>query len=111
MLGSLPRGTDFAPKEKHSEGLVEKLCSRFAHADDVRQWRDLACCLSLCLYKGEKSLRKLVEALPLYQDKLHDKTVDKHFRLVLTKVRAGKAGKNEQDIAEFEKALEEAKVR
>lgn len=52
------------------EALVEKLCQRFKLSTDERQWRDLAYCLSLFTY-NERSLRKLIENMDCYKDKLH----------------------------------------
>lgn len=52
------------------EALIEKLCQRFKLSTDERQWRDLAYCLSLFTY-NERSLRKLIENMDCYKDKLH----------------------------------------
>lgn len=49
---------------------MEKLCQRFKLSTEERQWRDLAYCLSLFSY-NERSLRKLIENLDCYKDKLH----------------------------------------
>lgn len=37
-------------------------------------------------YKSEKSIKKLQDALPLYQDKLGEPTVYKRFEEILVKV-------------------------
>jgi condensin complex subunit 1 len=69
--------------------LVEKLCQRFRDAsDDEKQWRNIAFCLSLLPYKSERSLKKLIEALPFYQDKLREETVFNRFTEILQKVRS-----------------------
>jgi condensin complex subunit 1 len=62
----------FITKEKQSESIVEKLCLRFKHASNERQWRDIGLCLSFLSFGTEKSFKKLVEYLPLYQDKLYE---------------------------------------
>lgn len=77
----------FIEKEKQAESIVEKLCQRFRLTEDVRQWRDIAFCLSLLPFKSERSVKKLMEGLPFYRDKLHEGTVFKHFQDILVKVR------------------------
>ncbi|KIK68647.1 hypothetical protein GYMLUDRAFT_54247 [Collybiopsis luxurians FD-317 M1] len=98
----------FIEKEKQAENIVEKLCQRFRLADDPRQWRDIAFCLSLLPYKSEKSIKKLTEGLPFYRDKLHEEGVFERFLEILNKSRLNKS-KNEigTDLKEFEETLEE----
>lgn len=43
-------------------------------------------CLSMLPYKSEKSVKKLQDALPMYQDKLGEPTVYKRFEEILNKV-------------------------
>jgi hypothetical protein len=45
---------------KQCEALIEKLCLRFNTTSSVRQWRDIAFCLSQ-LHFTEKGFRKLLE--------------------------------------------------
>lgn len=66
--------------------MVDKLCQRFANTDDERVWRDIAFCLSLLPFKSERSFRKLLEGMPLYQDKLHEESVHKSFLEIIAKV-------------------------
>jgi hypothetical protein len=74
-------------QEKQAEAIVEKLCQRFRLTEDPRQWRDIAYCLSLLPYRSEKSMKKLIEGLQFYRDKLHEPTVYERFTEILTKVR------------------------
>jgi hypothetical protein len=69
-----------------SENIVEKLCHRFRLSEDPRQWRDIAFCLSLLLFKSERSVKKLIEGLQFYRDKLHEETVFTRFTEILAKV-------------------------
>lgn len=102
----------FIEKEKQAEALVEKLCQRFRLATDERQWRDIAFCLSLLPFKSERSMKKLIEGLPFYQDKLHEETVYKRFSEILAKARANKsAGKPETELKEFENILNEHQAK
>jgi condensin complex subunit 1 len=74
-------------QEKQAENIVEKLCQRFRLSEEPRQWRDIAFCLSLLPYKSERSVKKLIEGLPYYRDKLHETEVFDRFAEILTKVR------------------------
>ncbi|KAI8461597.1 condensin complex subunit 1 [Phakopsora pachyrhizi] len=98
-------------KDKQSESIVEKLCQRFRLVSEVRQWRDIAYCLALLQFKSEKSLKKLVDGLPFYQDKLYDAEVFKCFEEILVKVKANKWAKDHADLVEFEKALRQQKEK
>ena len=66
---------------------MEKLCQRFRLSEDTRQWRDIAFCLSLLPFKSERSVKKLVEGLPFYRDKLHEEGVYARFQEILAKAR------------------------
>ncbi|KZT06979.1 uncharacterized protein LAESUDRAFT_652146 [Laetiporus sulphureus 93-53] len=103
----------FIEKEKQAENIVEKLCQRFRLSEDPRQWRDIAYCLSLLPFKSERSVKKLIEGLQFYRDKLHEETVFNRFQEILTKAslfsaRANKsANKPDAELNEFENILEE----
>jgi hypothetical protein len=96
-------------KDKQSDNMVDKLCQRFKNTNDARQWRDTSFCLSLLPYKNERSIKKLMDALPLYQETLFDDVVYKHFGDMLVKARQLKASKAEAKatIEEFEAKLKE----
>lgn len=64
----------FITKEKQTESLVDKLCKRVAEAGEVRQWRDVAFCISQLTFT-DRCLKKLVELFPLYKDRLADEEV------------------------------------
>ncbi|PFH48881.1 hypothetical protein AMATHDRAFT_64397 [Amanita thiersii Skay4041] len=100
----------FIEKEKQAENIVEKLCQRFRLTEDPRQWRDIAYCLSLLPYKSEKSVKKLIEGLQFYRDKLHEPVVFDRFTEILTKARANRSkDKPDSELNEFEQILEEHK--
>ncbi|CAE6447473.1 unnamed protein product [Rhizoctonia solani] len=100
----------FIEKEKQAETIVEKLCQRFRSAPEERQWRDIAFCLSMLPYKSERSVKKLIEGLPFYQDKLHEETVFMRFNEILTKARQNKSpNKPDTELNEFEAILTEHK--
>ncbi|ORY92830.1 non-SMC mitotic condensation complex subunit 1-domain-containing protein [Leucosporidium creatinivorum] len=101
----------FVDKKREAESIVEKLCQRFQVATEARQWRDIAFCLSLLPFNSEIAVKKLVEGLPFYQDKLHEETVFKRFQEILTKANSNKVSKNEQDLKEFADALEEHRAK
>ncbi|KZT24887.1 hypothetical protein NEOLEDRAFT_1156610 [Neolentinus lepideus HHB14362 ss-1] len=98
----------FIEKEKQAENIVEKLCQRFRLSEEPRQWRDIAFCLSLLPFKSERSVKKLIEGLQFYRDKLHEETVFAYFSEILSKARSNKsANKPDSELDEFEKILEE----
>ncbi|KAG9085131.1 Condensin complex subunit [Ceratobasidium sp. UAMH 11750] len=100
----------FIDKEKQAETIVEKLCQRFRTATEERQWRDIAFCLSMLPYKSERSMKKLIEGLPYYQDKLYEETVFQRFNDVLVKARSNKSpNKPDTELNEFEAILQEHK--
>ncbi|KAI0684926.1 non-SMC mitotic condensation complex subunit 1-domain-containing protein [Cytidiella melzeri] len=102
----------FIEKEKQAENIVEKLCQRFRLSDEPRQWRDIAYCLSLLPFKSEKSVKKLIEGLQHYRDKLHEEEVFNRFQEILAKARTGKAqNKPDAELNEFEAILEEHKLQ
>ncbi|XP_052741193.1 condensin complex subunit 1 [Bicyclus anynana] len=74
--------TSLIQKDRQMEALVEKLCHRFKLSTEERQWRDLAYCLSLFTY-NERSLRKLIENLDCYKDKLHCAGVMESFTTIM----------------------------
>lgn len=82
---------------------MEKLCQRFRLSEDPRQWRDIAFCLSLLPFKSERSVKKLIEGLQFYRDKLHEEGVFERFSEILTKARSNKsANKPDTELNEFE---------
>ncbi|KAB5590206.1 Condensin complex subunit 1 [Ceratobasidium theobromae] len=100
----------FIEKEKQAETIVEKLCQRFRTAAEERQWRDIAFCLSMLPYKSERSVKKLIEGLPYYQDKLHEEIVFQRFNEILVKARSNKSpNKPDTELNEFEAILQEHK--
>ena len=82
---------------------MEKLCQRFRLSEDPRQWRDIAFCMSLLPFKSERSVKKLVDGLKDYKDKLHEEEVFARFQEILAKARSNKSpNKPETELKEFE---------
>ncbi|KAG6819862.1 hypothetical protein H0H93_007948, partial [Arthromyces matolae] len=99
-------------QEKQAENIAEKLCQRFHFTEDPRQWRDIAFCLSLLPYKSERSVKKLIEGLQFYRDKLHEPKVFERFQEILAKARSAKSkDKPDSDLDEFEKILDEYRAQ
>lgn len=70
-------------KDRQVETLVEKLCLRFPVTREERQWRDIAYCLSLLTY-NEKSIRKLIDNIQYYKDKVQIDEVFQSFKLIIS---------------------------
>ncbi|PJF19212.1 Ycs4p [Paramicrosporidium saccamoebae] len=99
---------EYIKKERQMEGLVEKLCQRFRQCSDMRQARDLACCLTMINFTSEKTIRRLVESLPLYRDKLVDIVVYRYFVETLQRARKGTKTEVRAMLDEFEQKLLQA---
>ncbi|KWU41778.1 hypothetical protein RHOSPDRAFT_22371, partial [Rhodotorula sp. JG-1b] len=101
----------FVDKKKEAESIVEKLCQRFSGTSQPRQWRDIAFCLSLLPFNSDNAVKKLLEGLPFYQDKLHEETVYKRFGEILTKASYQSLNRTESDLKDFEDALEKHRAK
>lgn len=73
-------------KEKQVDSIVDKICARFKLATTERQWRDFAYCLSLLQF-SPKSLRRLIESLPLLKEKIHHKHVLKALQSIIEQTK------------------------
>ncbi|KAI8094127.1 non-SMC mitotic condensation complex subunit 1-domain-containing protein [Thamnidium elegans] len=102
---------DFTEKEKQAENIIDKLCLRFSTAQDERNWRDIAYCLSLLPFRSEKSFKKLLDGWSYYQDKIHEDAVHKSFLEIITKGRFHKNQKPELKalVDEFEQKVDKQK--
>uniref|UniRef100_A0A1A9WR38 Condensin complex subunit 1 n=1 Tax=Glossina brevipalpis TaxID=37001 RepID=A0A1A9WR38_9MUSC len=69
-------------KDRQVETLVEKLCLRFPVTRNERQWRDIAYCLSLLSY-NEKTIKKLIDNLQHFRDKVQIDEVYQSFKLII----------------------------
>lgn len=69
-------------KEKQIESIIEKICARFKIATTERLWNDLSYCLSVLQF-STKSIRHLIEILPILKDKLHNKQVLKMLQGII----------------------------
>jgi condensin complex subunit 1 len=70
-------------KDRQVESLVEKLCLRFKVTNEERQWRDIAYCLTLLTYT-EKTMKKLVDLIGNFKDKVQVTEVYDSFKLIIS---------------------------
>lgn len=96
---------EFIKKERQMENLIEKLCARFRYSDSVRHARDLAYCLNLISFSGDRALKKLIDSLPLYQDKLTDEVVLKSMVEIINRSRKFCKAEVKGLLDEFESKL------
>ena len=61
--------TNVFVQDQTSTSLLEKLCHRFRGTHDPQQWRNIAFCISQLTFT-EKSIKKLQELMPCFQDKV-----------------------------------------
>ncbi|CAM9543865.1 unnamed protein product [Discosporangium mesarthrocarpum] len=76
----------YVQKDKLSDSLVEKLCSRLSKATDMRQMRAISFCLA-SIKITEKTLLKVLEVLPSFKDCLRDKEVYYNLKAMLNKAK------------------------
>eukprot|EP00158_Paraphelidium_tribonemae_P009686 Partr_v1_DN28930_c0_g1_i5_m25543 putative Regulatory subunit of the condensin complex, a complex required for conversion of interphase chromatin into mitotic-like condense chromosomes. The condensin complex probably introduces positive supercoils into relaxed DNA in the presence of type I topoisomerases and converts nicked DNA into positive knotted forms in the presence of type II topoisomerases (By similarity) len=95
----------FIEKDKQNESIIEKLCIRFKQTSSHRLWRDIAYSLSMLQYKSERGIKKLVESIPLYQDKLFEESVFKYFMDIVTKARKTLKADNKSILDDYESML------
>ncbi|KAJ2359975.1 condensin complex non-SMC subunit Cnd1, partial [Coemansia sp. RSA 2607] len=100
-------------KDRQTENVVEKLCQRFRNTTDPRQCRDIAYCMALLPFKSERSVRRLLDGLSSYQDKLAQDVVYKYFVEIVSKSRSQSATKQEVKalMDEYETKLKEARAK
>ncbi|KAK2584063.1 hypothetical protein KPH14_006510 [Odynerus spinipes] len=73
-------------KEKQIDAIIEKICARFKLATTERQWHDLSYCLSVLQF-SVKSIRHLIECLPLLKDKIYHKQVFKTLQGIIEQTK------------------------
>lgn len=97
-------------KNRQVEGLVDKLCFRFKITTEERQWRDAVFCLGL-LTHTDKTIRKLIEHIPLFKDKVQIDEVYNGFKYIIKTTSSKIAPNQPKDIKdllnEFETKLNE----
>uniref|UniRef100_A0AAG5CMQ8 Condensin complex subunit 1 n=1 Tax=Anopheles atroparvus TaxID=41427 RepID=A0AAG5CMQ8_ANOAO len=93
-------------KDKQIESLVEKLCLRFRVTNEVRQWRDIAFCLSLLSY-NEKTIKKLMENVGCFKDKVQHEEIYQAFRTIISNTNKLAKPELKSVVLEFETRLKE----
>uniref|UniRef100_A0A8W7JGH8 Condensin complex subunit 1 n=1 Tax=Anopheles albimanus TaxID=7167 RepID=A0A8W7JGH8_ANOAL len=93
-------------KDKQIESLVEKLCLRFRVTNDVRQWRDIAFCLSMLSY-NEKTIKKLSENVGCFKDKVQHDEIYQSFKTIISNTNKLAKAELKSAVAEFETRLNE----
>ncbi|XP_034479128.1 condensin complex subunit 1 [Drosophila innubila] len=93
-------------KDRQIETLVEKLCLRFPLTRAERQWRDIAYCLSLLSY-NERSLKKLIDNVQHFKDKVQVDEVYQSFKLIISSTSKLAKPELKTVVTEFETRLNE----
>lgn len=88
-------------KDKHTEGLVEKLMSKLKNSSDETEWRNTTYCLAQ-LHYNEKNIIKMLEFYSNLKDKIEDNDeIKDNFHTLFNKFK--KTATNKEAIEEFEK--------
>lgn len=100
---------NFCKRERQLETMIEKLCQRFAHAFNDRYYRDIGFCLSLLPFSTERSVRKLIEHLPHYQNFLHDDVLYSCFTEIISRARKSCKGDIRLLLSDLEVHINDAR--
>ena len=90
----------YVEKDKHTEGLIEKLFAKLKNSVDIYEWRNTTYCLSLLSYT-EKNILKLAEYYGNLKDKLDDDIVKENFQSIFNKLKKN-ASANKDVIEDLE---------
>ena len=101
---------EYIDKDKQAESLVEKLCHRFRGARTEEQWCSLSYCLTLLPY-NDKALKKLVDNIQCYYDKLFNIDVYQNFRTIIEKSQKTIKAENPEFLNDFEVKIEYCHTR
>ncbi|BFU23006.1 HEAT repeat domain containing protein [Entamoeba histolytica HM-1:IMSS-B] len=95
----------FISKDKQHEQLMNKLCSRFTMNEQTpKQWEYTAYCLSLLSY-NEKTLKKLINSVKIFGNKLHITEVKEAFISLCQRLRKFAKPEMKVLIEGFEKII------
>eukprot|EP00123_Amoebidium_parasiticum_P018062 comp24088_c0_seq1/m.43412 comp24088_c0_seq1/g.43412 ORF comp24088_c0_seq1/g.43412 comp24088_c0_seq1/m.43412 type:complete len:1332 (-) comp24088_c0_seq1:182-4177(-) len=92
-------------KDKQSESLIERLCHRFRATTDERQWHDIAFCMTHLQFK-EKGLRKLMDNIDCYKDKLDSVAVYSCFEQIVSKASKFIKPELKQELDRFKATID-----
>jgi len=94
----------YLEKDKFSETLVDKLCTRLKNSDNQKDWRNSAFCLSQLSF-NEKGIRRLMDNFELYRERLNDPSINDCFKNILTKLKKNAKAETKALIDEWETKL------
>ena len=94
----------FLDKDRHAEGLSDKLCSRFANAREPRVWRNLAYVLSQ-LALTEKAVKRMADQFKNYAEALLDPEVAELFKAALGRARRFASSDKKSAVEELEERI------
>ncbi|CAN8063657.1 unnamed protein product [Agarophyton chilense] len=97
-------------KEKHGDGMVEKLCHRFRTSESDREAQELAYCISI-LNMSERGFRKLNDNFKSYSCKLSNSDVYEYLSAAISKCnKQGISASWAQGIEELKQKIERART-
>eukprot|EP01094_Clydonella_sp_ATCC50884_P012312 TRINITY_DN2231_c0_g1_i2.p1 TRINITY_DN2231_c0_g1~~TRINITY_DN2231_c0_g1_i2.p1 ORF type:complete len:1245 (+),score=332.82 TRINITY_DN2231_c0_g1_i2:437-3736(+) len=97
----------FITKERQTESLVEKLCSRFRVCTDIPGWTDVAFCLGLLNY-SERCMKRLLDNLKSYQNLLVHDSVFEHMEGIAIKTKKFCRAEMKPQVEEYEEKIRAA---
>lgn len=91
----------YVEKDKHTDGLIDKLFTKLKGSSDVNDWRNTTYCLSL-LNCSEKGFNKILELYQNLKEKIDDEIVNENFQTIFNKLKKG-PNINKENVEEMEK--------
>ncbi len=85
-------------KDKHGDALIEKLCQRFGLTEDVRQWRNIAFCMTQ-LPISDKGVKKMIEGHTSYKNALEDEETAQLLLSIVAKVKKSASKPESKELA------------
>lgn len=85
-------------KDKHGDALIEKLCQRFGSTEDLRQWRNIAFCMTQ-LPMSDKGVKKMIESHAAYKNALEDDETAQLIMTIVAKVKKSASKPESKELA------------
>ena len=96
----------YVSKDKHTEGLIDKLFAKLKNSQDKIEWRNTTFCLSQLNYT-DKNFDKFEDLYTNLKDKIEDDIVDENMNIIFNKFK--KNGNNKEVFENVEKKIAESR--
>ena len=91
----------YVEKDKHTDGLIDKLFNKLKTSTDTCEWRNNTYCLSLLNY-NDKTVNKLFDLYQNLKEKIDDEIVNENFQNIFNKYKRN-TNVSKETVEEIEK--------